>query len=143
VILAGVGSLVGLAVVVVGALLVLLFAGPPGITDRVFDQVTVEKGKVVSFEDGATRADARELGQALKRSGYFDDEQDLEVKLLGPRGQWKVKFMVADGKRTDKETLAYYENLGIKLRRAGFAELEVQLCDQSWTPEGRVTIPER
>ena len=140
-VLVGGASLIGLCVVLVSALLVLLVVGPPGITDRVLDQVTVEKGKVVSFEDGATRSDARELGQALKRAGYFDDDRDLEVKLLGPKGRWKVKFLVAEGARNDRDTLAYYEKLGYKLRDAGFSELEVQLCDESWTPEGRVTIP--
>jgi hypothetical protein len=137
----GVGSLVGVGALLVGGLLVVMVVGPTSVSDRVFDQVTLAQGKVVTFEDGATRQDARELALALERAGYFEEGKDLEVKLLGPKGKWKVKFLVATHAHHDTGTHAYYEALGRKLRDAGFGALEILLCDQSWNPGGRVVIP--
>jgi hypothetical protein len=133
-------SLLGTLVVLVGAVVGIIAAGPPSLADRLEERVTVG-GVHVYYEDGATPDEARRVATALHEHGY--DVNEAEVKLTGRAPRYALAFIVKDGVWDDAEMVAGLRKLGEQVREAAFPgqPLEVRLGDDRWKAHKTLTIP--
>jgi hypothetical protein len=99
----------------------------------------------VYYEDGATEPDARRLGEALGRLGFFGKTEGKTVTLAKKSGEgFVVSFIVHDGAWNDAATVQSFDAFGRRLSDEAFGGaliVEVQLCNDLSFP--KKTIPLR
>lgn len=119
---AGVG-LLGCAVVIVG-IFAWVMVGPE-------DKATFGAEEEVYFEDGATEAEARKVGEALKKAGYFDDTGAATVTLARSGGGYTLEFVVQDGAWNDAEVVTTLRQVGDEVSKDALdgKPVAVRLCD--------------
>ncbi len=121
---AGVG-LVGCAIVIAGIFAWVLLAPE--------DKVTFGAAEEVYFEDGATEAEARKVGEALKKAGYFDNSGAATVTLARSGDRYTLSFVVQDGAWDKGEVVAMIRALGevVSKEALGGKPAGVRMCDSA------------
>ena len=95
-------------------------------------QMTFGPGEDLYYRRGATAEDARRLGAALQRCGFFDGVGGKDVLLeRGDRG-FVVTFVVQEGVWDDPASVARFTIIGRLLSALAFGHkpIEVRLSDQ-------------
>ncbi len=125
---AGAVALGFLAVVVVAGALVVTLVHP--------DKVAFPPADEVYFEDGATEAEARAVGEALERAHFFGAPEGKMVTLTKVPSGLAVSVILQDGAWSSDETVHTFESFGRSLSEEAFHDpkriVEVRLCNE-WT----------
>jgi|SRR5579871_1031073 len=114
----------------------------------VASKVTIGTNDTVFYSRGENRADATNLGQALRNTGFFRD-QGASVLLSKNKGVSAISFVLNDGGWNHPATVAGFEEIARRVAPAiGGYPLEVRLVDSGWTVHksveiGKVTIGTR
>ena len=87
--------------------------------------------QVVHFEQGATEADARQLGEALRELGFFNGKSGKDVYLEKVADGLAVSFILSDGAWDKPEIVAGFTAVREALEAGAFKgrHLTVRLCD--------------
>lgn len=120
---AGVGGMVAiLAIVVPIAVGTDLLAG---------DQVDFGADQHVLYEEGATEADARKLGDYLVEIKFFNGQGGKDVTLKKDGAGFVVVFVVADGAWLDEALVHDFDTIRgrISSRVFGGRPVAIELCD--------------
>jgi hypothetical protein len=70
----------------------------------------------VVYEDGATEAEARAVGDALKEQGYFGANGAAAVRLTKNGEVYELGFVVKDGTWNDDEMIKGFREIGANVR---------------------------
>ena len=87
--------------------------------------------QIVYFEKGATEADARQLGEALKEQGFFAGKSGKDVYVEKTSDGVLVSFIVSDGAWDRTEIIAGFTVLRDELQASAFKgrHVAIGLCD--------------
>ena len=83
----------------------------------------------VYYSDGASKGDAKQLGQALEQLGYFGPGEANAVKLERVDGQFSVALVVKDGVWNDAQYRELLQHFGRELAHALDRRVQVRLAD--------------
>lgn len=127
--------------VLLGILISLLFLGAFGLQHLMIkDKVSFEAGGDVYYLDGATKDDARRVGEFLKVSGVFYSSGDPTVQVVKRAQGYAVRFISRVDISTDREKQRALAEMGWRISRSifGSQNVVIELCDQSF--ETRASI---
>jgi hypothetical protein len=100
--------------------------------------------QTVTFEDGATMADAQRVGEFLKKSGYFSDTGGASVHVSkAPKGPgWLVDFAVLAGAWGKPEQVSTFSFIGRLLGAEVFPHtpVTIRMCDDSMKPKKTIAL---
>jgi hypothetical protein len=140
-----IGAGIGLAfcALLVGAFAVWIFSS--GVNPRVLidtqQSVDFGHGQEVFYSRGATRNDAQDFGEALKREGYFDDITPTSVFIAGRPGAREISFLADEGAWDDEANVEWARDMGELIAPAiGGKPLTVRMLDLNLNEEKRLQI---
>jgi hypothetical protein len=98
------------------------------------DKLKINDKSEVYYKDGATKEDAKKLGDYLLQNGYFDTKSQKSIQLSKNKDTFNVKFVV-DKKRAEsemKDTEGTFTALGMLLSYQVFngKPTRIMLADQ-------------
>jgi hypothetical protein len=98
--------------------------------------------QTVSFENGATMADAQRVGEFLKKSGYFSDSGGAAVHVSKKDAGWLVDFAVVEGAWGKPEQVSTFTFIGKLMGADVFphAPLTVRMCNDSMSPKKTIAL---
>jgi hypothetical protein len=129
-------SLASLAIVfalLLGGVIALEYIDPP-------DQIMVGESNVI-YADGATRADAIAVGDALTTLGYLGEHKAWTVQVRRDHGRRVVAFVVQDLAFADHKMQSGFRELATELSSRAFANepVDVWLADDELEPHVKLT----
>jgi hypothetical protein len=95
-------------------------------------RVTFGIDEEVYYTGGATEAEARAVGRALQRNGFFDGRGGKTVQVSRGGGGFVVSFVVLRNTWDDPQAVAEFRAIAGQLSREAFGgrPVEVRLCDE-------------
>lgn len=131
---AGVG--LGFSFVIIAVIGVAIIVSGVNPTTAILDSqhsVDFGHGQEVFYTRGATKADARRLGDALEKGEYFDDSAPAAVWIAGSRGAYEISFAGADGAWDDPANVDYIHELVAYIATdIGGEPIRVRLLDERY-----------
>jgi hypothetical protein len=112
---------------VLGGVVAYVLLGP----DELGEKIVFGPDEEIYYQDGATEADARALGQALQKLGFFTGQGSKSVQLIKRGEQFVVNFVVQPNAWKDREVIDTFQFIRQNLAEETFAgrPVEVRLCD--------------
>jgi hypothetical protein len=95
-------------------------------------KITYASGEEVYYAKGATEADARALGEALHKSGFFDGKGRKSVRVSLDGNRLVISFVVKDRVLRDPKMQDAFRTVGREASQQAFGgrPVVVELCDQ-------------
>lgn len=120
----------GLAQMAAGIVLLVVGIGIPFFSGH-GNKVTFGPDEEVYYKDGATEADARTVGEALRSFGYFDGQGARSIQLIKSGDLLVVRFVVKDGGWNDASEVNGYQRICVFLAKGALQgrAMEARLCD--------------
>lgn len=94
-------------------------------------KVTFGTDEEVFYKEGATEADARTVGEALKSFGYFDGQGGKSVQLVKSGELLVVRFVVKDGAWNNASDVNAFQRICVSLAKGALQgrAMEARMCD--------------
>jgi hypothetical protein len=107
------------------------------------DKVVFGPKEEIYYEKGATEADARRLGSALRSFGLFDGRQRASVVISRGGHGVAACFVVGHDAWKDSAALRYFQDVRSYLTTGPFSDapLEVRLCDNRLRTKAVISQP--
>jgi hypothetical protein len=95
------------------------------------------QGQEVFYAKGATKDEARKLGQFLQRIKYFSGQRPASVQVARDGERYIVSFVLQPGAWAQPDVLASAAQLRVAIAAEVFEgkPVEVRLCDEELTPQ--------
>jgi hypothetical protein len=105
-------------------------------------KVDFGNNQCVYYELGATKNDAKRLGNYLIDTEYFGGEYPADVTIDLKNGEINISFVLQDGAWLESEVISYFETARTELAEHVFTDEKVNilLCDGSY--DAKKTISE-
>jgi hypothetical protein len=100
--------------------------------DRFGTRVDFGGGQEIYYTQGATEADARALGDVLRRAGFFDGRTPAAVQVAREGERVIVAFIVQPRVLNNLQDQQFFRALGVQASAQAFAgrPIEVRLCNE-------------
>jgi len=135
----------GIGVIAMGLIVGSWFILATIATSGMGDRVTFGRDQEIYYSGGATEADARRLGKALKDLDIFDGTSPKTVAVEPFNDGFAVSFVVQDGTWDDPTKDEGFRQLGQAISDAAFdgATVQVRLCNDALTSKKEILILRR